>query len=635
HVLWLLLPLTSVAAKDVNDTLLWGAYQPNLYFGLQPRISQSLMTGLFWFGTHDYQSIGERAMSVTRATESPATLGRNMTPRKAAYKLFKMARPEQCNHGGSWAARIKGEPMNPGALHYKPSHPFLIFYFGLEGLGRIDMDTDEEENMGLFLSDWFWLTLYFSRASTETSRFHVRPTLLFCPTFMDLLNPCTKLHYNCAYTVSHFGGACINIMSSSYRDKLDVGEHYDPFYELPAGKMTPSSQCHSGTSNIVFLSMLGLFHHGNCCPSGTYNAQLLWNTVKLIGESTDLPVASSWLKRSNGLPLSGTIAQDPTKFEHALDGKLIMLSKISGPSASTDWIHLFLTSHSFHLLDWINITLERHWMTIIHGDHSIAPILTSHPTIFYHLDLPALRCLHVLNITSFWPISSLHLTEVIFGPFMHDSVPSLLQLKQAFECSVVGAAWLLPGDPGTRLIWQQTMRQQYRRTPTSFCLLLSMLEVPKFLNLMIALGNWEADLHAQETASILLEQLGIPSVASKVETLMIQGLCQPCPPTFFALFTNLKTLQLDFSYGTLLQEYRTAPVDPVTNDPQCLPVLLKLTLVAVSSIHVQELVYVQRLTQQPMLQSLQLLFLENEASEAQTISLDVINFLHEIVHYEI
>lgn len=41
-----------------NDTqaYLWGPYRPNLYFGLRPRLPQSLMTGLVWFGTQDYQS---------------------------------------------------------------------------------------------------------------------------------------------------------------------------------------------------------------------------------------------------------------------------------------------------------------------------------------------------------------------------------------------------------------------------------------------------------------------------------------------------------------------------------------------------------------------------------------------------
>lgn len=57
--LLLLLPFASVVlSHSVNDTLLWGVYRPNLYFGLRPRIPQSLMTGLLWFGTQDYQSVG-------------------------------------------------------------------------------------------------------------------------------------------------------------------------------------------------------------------------------------------------------------------------------------------------------------------------------------------------------------------------------------------------------------------------------------------------------------------------------------------------------------------------------------------------------------------------------------------------
>ncbi|KAF8198850.1 hypothetical protein K438DRAFT_2115650 [Mycena galopus ATCC 62051] len=379
----------------------------------------------------------------------------------------------------------------------------------------------------------------------------------------------------------------------------------------------------------------------------------LWTDLVFgpAGESTDLPVVSNWLQRSKGLPLSVTIARDPTKFEHSLDGKLITLSEISsilapqsnsirtlclsGPSTNADWIHLFLTSHSFHLLDSVNITLERHWMTIIHEDHSITSMLTRHPTIFYHLDLPALRCLHVSNFTSFWPISSLHLTEVVFGPFMHDSVPSLLQLKQVLESASslerLGFYQEIPGldrsdseqpDGNTAevsiVLPCLTSLSLRHIPPTSFRPLLSMLEVPKFSNLTIALGNREADLHAQETASILLEQLSVPSVASKVETLTIQSLCQPCGPAFFASFTDLKTLQLDFSYGALPQEYWTALVDPVTGGPQCLPALLNLTLVAVSPIHVQELVYLRQLAHQPTLQSLQLLLPENEAFEAQS-----------------
>ena len=60
RLLWALLPIVpSVFAKPANDSdsLFWGTYRPNLYFGLRPKVPQSLMTGLMWFGTQDYQAI--------------------------------------------------------------------------------------------------------------------------------------------------------------------------------------------------------------------------------------------------------------------------------------------------------------------------------------------------------------------------------------------------------------------------------------------------------------------------------------------------------------------------------------------------------------------------------------------------
>jgi hypothetical protein len=54
--------LSHTLAQGINndttdDSLLWGTYRPNLYFGLRPRLPQSLMTGLMWFGTHNFQSL--------------------------------------------------------------------------------------------------------------------------------------------------------------------------------------------------------------------------------------------------------------------------------------------------------------------------------------------------------------------------------------------------------------------------------------------------------------------------------------------------------------------------------------------------------------------------------------------------
>lgn len=46
-----------VAASPLNESLLWGPYRPNLYFGVRPRIPKSLLTGLMWSKVDDYQSV--------------------------------------------------------------------------------------------------------------------------------------------------------------------------------------------------------------------------------------------------------------------------------------------------------------------------------------------------------------------------------------------------------------------------------------------------------------------------------------------------------------------------------------------------------------------------------------------------
>ncbi|KAJ7273466.1 glycoside hydrolase family 63 protein [Mycena haematopus] len=138
QLLWLLLPLTSVAAKEVNNTLLWGPYRPIC---------------LMWFGTQDYQSIGKTRHACDQGDGLTSYTWTEYDTREGGVQVIQdgpnnvkitteFLKVPGGEHGGSWAARIKGEPMNPD----KPSHPSLIFYFGLEGLGGIDMDTDENEN---------------------------------------------------------------------------------------------------------------------------------------------------------------------------------------------------------------------------------------------------------------------------------------------------------------------------------------------------------------------------------------------------------------------------------------------------------------------------------------------------------
>ena len=44
-------------AKLSNESLLWGPYRPNLYFGVRPRIPKSLTTGLLWAKVDAFQGV--------------------------------------------------------------------------------------------------------------------------------------------------------------------------------------------------------------------------------------------------------------------------------------------------------------------------------------------------------------------------------------------------------------------------------------------------------------------------------------------------------------------------------------------------------------------------------------------------
>lgn len=44
-------------ARAQNQSLLWGAYRPNLYFGVRPRLPKSFMGGLMWAKVDEFQEV--------------------------------------------------------------------------------------------------------------------------------------------------------------------------------------------------------------------------------------------------------------------------------------------------------------------------------------------------------------------------------------------------------------------------------------------------------------------------------------------------------------------------------------------------------------------------------------------------
>jgi mannosyl-oligosaccharide glucosidase len=49
--------LTSEVGRLNNQSLLWGPYKPNVYFGVRPRIPKSLWAGLMWVKVDNYEDL--------------------------------------------------------------------------------------------------------------------------------------------------------------------------------------------------------------------------------------------------------------------------------------------------------------------------------------------------------------------------------------------------------------------------------------------------------------------------------------------------------------------------------------------------------------------------------------------------
>lgn len=49
--------LYNEVARAQNQSLLWGPYRPNVYFGVRPRIPKSFMGGLMWSKVDEFQDV--------------------------------------------------------------------------------------------------------------------------------------------------------------------------------------------------------------------------------------------------------------------------------------------------------------------------------------------------------------------------------------------------------------------------------------------------------------------------------------------------------------------------------------------------------------------------------------------------
>ncbi|EJD53371.1 glycoside hydrolase family 63 protein [Auricularia subglabra TFB-10046 SS5] len=136
------------AASATNDTLLWGAYRPGLYFGLRPRLPQSLMTGLLWFGTQDYKAFTEARHACDQGDGMDTYTWTEYDPRQGGVEVIKDGKNNLDlriewlkvpggDAGASWAVRVKGAPID----EKRPMRTSMIWYHGVEGLGSVELDS--------------------------------------------------------------------------------------------------------------------------------------------------------------------------------------------------------------------------------------------------------------------------------------------------------------------------------------------------------------------------------------------------------------------------------------------------------------------------------------------------------------
>ncbi|KAF3001164.1 Processing alpha glucosidase I [Neopestalotiopsis sp. 37M] len=116
--------LTDTVARENNQSLLWGPYRPNLYFGVRPRLPKSIMTGLMWAKVDNYADVQNSFRYTCEQNEGMAGYGWDeYDTRKGGVQTIhdtqnkidvttSFVKIPGGAHGGSWAARIKGEPRS-------------------------------------------------------------------------------------------------------------------------------------------------------------------------------------------------------------------------------------------------------------------------------------------------------------------------------------------------------------------------------------------------------------------------------------------------------------------------------------------------------------------------------------------
>lgn len=153
----------AVFSKASNESLLWGPYKPNLYFGLRPRIPKSLTAGLLWARVEDFSQVQNNVRYTCEQHEGMAGYGWDAyDPRTGGVQTIHdrgngidLETSFVTLDGGAWAAKIKGtpredaEPQAGSQGGIEQIKTAVWFTLSLEGLGSVEAkDVEKGEELG-------------------------------------------------------------------------------------------------------------------------------------------------------------------------------------------------------------------------------------------------------------------------------------------------------------------------------------------------------------------------------------------------------------------------------------------------------------------------------------------------------
>ena len=154
-----------IFTKSSNDTLLWGPYKPNLYFGVRPRLPKSLTTGLLWGRVEDFSTIQHNIRYTCEQHEGMAGYGWDAyDPRTGGIQTvhdrgngidLETSFVKFDDGKGGWGARIKGTPRDDAQAQSGSGagsdtmKTAVWFNVGMEGLGVVEpQDAEANEELG-------------------------------------------------------------------------------------------------------------------------------------------------------------------------------------------------------------------------------------------------------------------------------------------------------------------------------------------------------------------------------------------------------------------------------------------------------------------------------------------------------